>query len=59
MALLLRLPIQEMMVRAGGLGYSVDAVPISFVDRIYGESKLGGYGIGEYARWVFNPLLKI
>ena len=50
MALLLTLPIQEMMVRTGGLDYSVDAVLISFVDRIYGESKLGGHEIVEYAR---------
>ena len=59
MVLLLTLPIQVMVVRAGGLGYSVDAVPISFVDRIYGESKLGGDEIVEYAKEVFSIWLKV
>ena len=40
----------ELMVRARGLGYSVKEVPISFVDRVYGESKLGGDEIVEYAK---------
>lgn len=44
----------EMMVRAKALGYSVGEVPITFVDRIFGESKLGadeivGYGKGVWA----------
>ena len=29
------------MVRARALGYSVGEVPITFVDRIFGDSKLG------------------
>ncbi|RPB05451.1 nucleotide-diphospho-sugar transferase [Choiromyces venosus 120613-1] len=49
----------EMMVRARGLGYSVAEVPISFVDRIYGDSKLGGDEIVEYAKGVFNLWLKV
>ena len=57
--LLLTLPLQEMMVRARGLGYSVAEVPISFVDRIYGDSKLGGDEIVEYAKGVFNLWLKV
>ncbi|MCJ1347160.1 dolichol-P-mannose synthesis, partial [Peltigera leucophlebia] len=40
----------EMMVRASAMGYSVAEVPISFVDRVYGESKLGGDEIVEYAK---------
>ncbi|KAL3859052.1 hypothetical protein ACJMK2_009288 [Sinanodonta woodiana] len=32
----------EMVVRARQFGYSIGEVPISFVDRVYGESKLGG-----------------
>ena len=41
----------EMIVRARQFGFSVGEVPITFVDRFYGESKLGGseiisYGIG-------------
>lgn len=40
----------ELMTRAKGMGYSVGEVPISFVDRVYGESKLGGDEIVEYAK---------
>ena len=40
----------EMMVRAIAMGCSVAEVPISFVDRVYGESKLGGDEIVEYAK---------
>ena len=36
----------EMMVRAKAKGYSVAEVPISFVDRVYGESKLGEQCLG-------------
>ncbi|XP_023335682.1 dolichol-phosphate mannosyltransferase subunit 1 [Eurytemora carolleeae] len=32
----------EMVIRARQLGYTIGEVPISFVDRVYGESKLGG-----------------
>jgi len=32
----------EMVIRARQFGYSIGEVPISFVDRVYGESKLGG-----------------
>jgi hypothetical protein len=32
----------ELMVLAKSMGYTVAEVPISFVDRVYGESKLGG-----------------
>jgi dolichol-phosphate mannosyltransferase len=32
----------EMIVQAKAMGYTVAEAPISFVDRIYGESKLGG-----------------
>ncbi|KAJ1673660.1 dolichol-P-mannose synthesis [Spiromyces aspiralis] len=34
----------EMMIRARQFGFSVAEVPITFVDRVYGESKLG---VGE------------
>ncbi|CAD6592239.1 MAG: hypothetical protein ASARMPREDX12_005903 [Alectoria sarmentosa] len=49
----------ELMVRAKGLGYRVAEVPISFVDRVYGESKLGGDEIVEYAKGVLNLWLKV
>jgi len=42
----------EMMVRARALGARVAEVPISFVDRVYGESKLGGHEIVEYAKGI-------
>jgi len=38
----------EMMVRARALGYSVGEVPITFVDRIFGDSKLGAMEIVSY-----------
>jgi dolichol-phosphate mannosyltransferase len=49
----------EMMVRAKGMGFSVAEVPISFVDRLYGESKLGGDEIVEYAKGVMNLWAKV
>ncbi|KAI9796261.1 MAG: dolichol-P-mannose synthesis [Piccolia ochrophora] len=49
----------EMMVRAKAMGYTVAEVPISFVDRVYGESKLGGDEIVEYAKGVLNLWLKV
>ncbi|GAB7363122.1 hypothetical protein MBLNU230_g3412t1 [Neophaeotheca triangularis] len=51
----------EMMVRAKGMGFNVAEVPITFVDRLpgYGESKLGGDEIVEYAKGVFWLWLKV
>ncbi|KAI0056803.1 glycosyltransferase family 2 protein [Artomyces pyxidatus] len=43
----------EMMVRARALGYSVGEVPITFVDRLFGESKLGADEIVQYAKGVW------
>jgi dolichol-phosphate mannosyltransferase len=40
----------EMIVRARECGYTLGEVPISFVDRLYGESKLGGMEIVSYAK---------
>ncbi|XP_013405666.1 probable dolichol-phosphate mannosyltransferase [Lingula anatina] len=40
----------EMIVRARQLGYTIGEVPISFVDRVYGESKLGGSEIIGFAK---------
>jgi len=40
----------EMIVRARQLGFSVGEVPITFVDRVYGESKLGGSEIFQFAK---------
>lgn len=49
----------ELMTRAKGMGYRVAEVPISFVDRVYGESKLGGDEIVEYAKGVLNLWMKV
>lgn len=43
----------EMMVRAKAMGYSVGEVPITFVDRIFGESKLGADEVVSYGRGVW------
>lgn len=40
----------EMLVRARQNGYSVGEVPITFVDRVYGTSKLGGTEIVQFAK---------
>ncbi|XP_066259584.1 dolichol-phosphate mannosyltransferase subunit 1 [Euwallacea similis] len=40
----------EMIVRARQKGYSIGEVPISFVDRVYGESKLGGSEIIQFVQ---------
>lgn len=44
----------EMMVRARSLGLKIGEVPINFVDRLYGESKLGGDEIVGYLKGVWN-----
>jgi dolichol-phosphate mannosyltransferase len=44
----------EIIVRARAMGYTVGEVPITFVDRIYGESKLSGSEIVGYAKGVFG-----
>lgn len=49
----------EMMVRAKAMGCTVAEVPISFVDRVYGESKLGGDEIVEYAKGVLTLWAKV
>lgn len=49
----------EMMVRAKAMGFKVEECPITFVDRIYGNSKLGGEEIMEYLKGVFSLWLKV
>jgi dolichol-phosphate mannosyltransferase len=38
----------EVIVRADKMGFSIEEIPISFVDRIYGHSKLGAGEIVQY-----------
>ncbi|KAI5287526.1 dolichol-P-mannose synthesis [Ascosphaera aggregata] len=49
----------EMMVRAKAMGFKVEECPITFVDRIYGNSKLGGEEIMEYLKGVFSLWLRV
>ncbi|XP_025114948.1 dolichol-phosphate mannosyltransferase subunit 1-like [Pomacea canaliculata] len=42
----------EMIIRARQFGYSIGEVPISFVDRVYGESKLGGQEVVDFLKGV-------
>ncbi|KAI8391689.1 dolichol-phosphate mannosyltransferase [Radiomyces spectabilis] len=44
----------EMIVRARQFNYSVGEVPITFVDRVYGESKMGVSEIVQYAQGVWR-----
>lgn len=40
----------EVIVRAQFYGYKIEEVPITFVDRLYGESKLGATEIVQYLK---------
>lgn len=43
----------EIITRAKAAGYNIGEVPITFVDRVYGESKLGGDEIVGYLAGVW------
>ncbi|KAF3488854.1 hypothetical protein F2Q69_00054859 [Brassica cretica] len=47
----------EMLVRATRKGYHIEEVPITFVDRVFGTSKLGGSEIVEYLKGLVYLLL--
>ena len=49
----------EVIARARQLGCSVAEVPITFVDRIYGESKLGAMEIVGYLKGLFQIFVSI
>ncbi|CAG0914549.1 unnamed protein product [Notodromas monacha] len=44
----------EVIVRARAAGYRISAVPITFVDRLYGESKLGATEIIQFAKGLLS-----
>ena len=46
-------------VTAKSKGFTIAEVPITFVDRLYGESKLGGEEIVEYAKGVLQLWMKV
>jgi len=43
----------EIIVRANDYGYTVGEVPIVFVDRIFGESKIEGAEITKFLKSVW------
>lgn len=49
----------ELICLAKSMGYTIAEVPITFVDRLYGESKLGGDEIVEYVKGVFKLWIRI
>lgn len=49
----------EMIVRTKNLGYKVAEVPISFIDRLYGDSKLGGNEIVDYLKGLFKLFVSL
>ena len=44
----------EIIIRARQFRYSIGEVPIAFVDRVYGESKLGSNEIVSYAKGLLH-----
>lgn len=40
----------EMIIRARQYNYTIGEVPITFIDRVYGQSKLGGSEIFQFAK---------
>ena len=49
----------EVIVRASDKGYTVAEVPIIFVDRLFGVSKLGATEIVSYLRGLWNLFLDV
>lgn len=41
------------------MGLKIEEVPITFVDRIYGDSKIGAGEIVSYLKGVFDLFLEI
>ena len=49
----------ELIVLAKSMGYSIAEIPITFVDRVYGDSKLGGDEIIQYATGVLSLWMRV
>jgi dolichol-phosphate mannosyltransferase len=49
----------EIIIRAKQKGFSIQEMPIVFVDRLYGESKLGATEIVSYLKGLWNLFLDI
>ena len=49
----------EIITRAQYMGYAIEQVPITFVDRIFGESKLGANEIIGYLRGLVDIFVDV
>jgi dolichol-phosphate mannosyltransferase len=49
----------EIIVRASQMGCSISEVPYFFVDRVFGESKLGANEIVQYLKGLFNLFVSL
>jgi dolichol-phosphate mannosyltransferase len=49
----------EIITRASYSGYSISEVPITFVDRVYGESKMGKNEILQYIKALGRLFLQV
>ena len=49
----------EIITRAQYMGFTIEEIPITFVDRIFGESKLGAGEILSYMRGLLDIFLDI
>jgi len=49
----------EIIVRAQYMGYKIEEIPITFVDRIFGESKLGAGEILNYLQGLVDIFLDV
>ncbi len=49
----------ELMVRARQLNYSIGEIPITFVDRVFGESKLGADEIVGYLKGLVGLFMDV
>ncbi|KAG0217326.1 dolichol-P-mannose synthesis [Mortierella sp. NVP41] len=49
----------EMMVRARQFNYTIGEVPITFVDRVFGDSKMGAMEIVSYAQGLFKLFVAV
>ncbi len=44
----------EVIVRAKCMGYKIEELPIRFIDRIYGTSKLGAMEVAAYLKGILR-----
>ena len=49
----------ELIVRARSNGYTIGQIPITFVDRIYGQSKLGTNEIFQYLKGLVQLFVSV